>query len=90
MTRTIEMGGERGLWASVIQNAIQDAQGNFANTGAREYTKVRLRKEALDWLTKPNGGFNEVCYLAGFDPVAVRERCQRMFPPIDEPEREHA
>lgn len=70
--------GERGLWAAVLMNAIQDAEGNPKHkTGAGAAAET---SKARRWLTIPNKDFNEVCYLAGLDPVAVRERCQRMFP----------
>lgn len=68
--------GERGLWAAVLMTAIQDAMGNVR--GAKGSIDSETRK-ARRWLTVPNRDFNEVCYLAGLDPVAVRERCQRMF-----------
>lgn len=75
----LNMGGERGLWMSVILTAIDDANGNVKGSRDSTVTADRLRVEARDWLTKPNKGFNEVCHLAGLDPVAVRDRCRLSF-----------
>ncbi len=63
---------DRQLWVAVIMNAIEDARGNVA--GSKGAGKVREARAARLWLTKPNRDFNTVCYLAGLDPVAVRER----------------
>lgn len=74
---TIAVSGEQSLWASVIQVAIEDAKGN--TKGIDGPSALMESKRARLWLTKPNKDFNEVCYLAGLDPVAVRERCQILF-----------
>lgn len=77
-SRAPDMGKDRGLWCAVIHQAISEAKGEVvAATSA--VNRQRIIDEARDWLTRPNRGFNEVCHLAGLDPVAVRERAQRMF-----------
>lgn len=60
---------ERSLWCAVIKQAFDDAIGAAISTT----TELEQRQARL-WFTRPNRDFNEACYLAGLDPVAVRER----------------
>lgn len=77
------MDADCQLWAAVIVNAIEDARGTVTGVGNATSRHAEMR-HARNWLTRPNRDFNTVCHLAGLDPVAVRERCQRMFPRTDE------
>lgn len=70
----------RRLWCAVILNAIDDAKSTA--TSARTQDDAR---KARVWLTVPSRDFDEVCYLAGLDPNAVRQRARVMFPAIDLP-----
>lgn len=72
------MSGEQQLWAAVLQNAIDDARGTVTGEGSRRASACETSR-AREWLTKPNRDFNTVCYLAGLDPEAVRERVIARF-----------
>jgi len=71
-----QRNGERSLWCAVILNALNDAGGTYIG-GSASATVSRLRREARDWLTVPNGDFDAVCHLAGLDPEAAREGAKR-------------
>lgn len=66
----------RSLWCAVILRAIDDARGKNL-PASTPVGRQRMIDEAYEWLTIPNAHFNEVCSLAGLDPVAVREGVQR-------------
>ncbi len=61
--------GERHLWVQVLLQAALDARREY---WAR-YSSIDGRS-ALDWFVAGGRDFREVCELAGFDPVYVRER----------------
>jgi hypothetical protein len=66
------------LWQQVLLQAIRDAlHGNDVDsTGDAGAFQIR---KARDYITIPNKDFNEVCYLAGMDPQAVREHVRPMI-----------
>src|ERR1051325_6060270 len=64
MKSTDELDHDRRLWRSVILQAFLDATTPSA--------KPIVRQEAIDWLTKPNRQFNDVCELAGLEADRVR------------------
>ena len=69
---------ERDLWCAVLENAINEARGARI-PGDTEGTSALHRRQAHDWITKPNRDFTLVCHLAGFDPEAVRERAVKLL-----------
>lgn len=82
-------GDAKALWAAVLHQALRDAVHGAAVCGtdaAGPETRLRLTTEARDYLTRPNSDFNEVCYLAGLDPVAVRERAIQLIAAAPLPE----
>jgi len=66
---------EQQLWASVLALGITDATGHVGGTsGGSRYSGTRstLEEQAKSWIGTKD--FYETCYLAGFDPHAIRER----------------
>ncbi len=61
--------GERVLWCKVIELALEDA--------------LRGDAEALRWFNRGGPDFQDVCYLAGMEPVPVREAALSMLPAED-------
>lgn len=81
-------GDAKALWAAVMHQTLIDAVEGVSFPGASPDPTVRLRltTEARNYLTRPNSDFNEVCYLAGLDPVAVRERATQLIAAAPLPE----
>ena len=66
---------EQQLWASVLALGITDATGHVGGeSGGAKHSKTRetLREQARSWIGSKD--YYETCYLAGFDPHAIRER----------------
>ncbi|WP_336813494.1 hypothetical protein [Bosea sp. MMO-172] len=73
------------MWAQVLLQTLKDA--TTRNTSTSSSSLRREIESARNYLTKPNPDFNEVCYLAGLDPQAVRQRAIKLIaaaPSIDE------
>jgi hypothetical protein len=66
------------LWRMVLHASIEDAVHGSGVTGSIAQ-RIRETDEARDYIMNPNNDFNEVCSLAGLDPVAVRERVTPMI-----------
>src|SRR4051794_23701185 len=64
MNSNDELNHDRRLWRAVVIQALVDATGG----------KPNVRQEAIDWFTKPNCQFNQVCELADLDPDRVRKQ----------------
>lgn len=68
---------EAALWRAVVTQAVMDA--SWKQTGKHETVgdSVLNRDKARAWLLGNSKDFREVCFMAGFDPDAVRESAQR-------------
>lgn len=65
---------ERDLWASVIEQAILDATSNPKIASDKvEHDRART------WLTSNSRNFRLVCFLAGIDADALRERIGKIL-----------
>ena len=64
------MNSEQELWRAVIRQALIDA------TGPKDTLE---RKQAIDWLTKPNRYFAEACRLADFEPEYIRAKAKAVI-----------
>jgi hypothetical protein len=62
------------LWRKVIEQIMMDALSNAKG----EVWRSR-RNHARAWLQSFAPSFQEVCWLAGFDPTYVRDKCRRYF-----------
>lgn len=74
------------LWQQVLLQAVNDAVRGIKVSGDTAASRVRLIRQARDYIIKPNPDFNEVCSLAGMDPEAVRERVAPMIAAAPSPE----
>lgn len=74
------------LWRSVLMAAVEDALTG-AQLGSTKQAKVSATYEARAYIVTPNSDFNEVCALAGLDPVAVRERLIPQIAAAPKPEQ---
>jgi len=65
---------ERNLWASVMEQAIND----YRNPKGPSKDKSRIKRSAKAWLKSSNNTgiytFLGVCSLLNFNPEAVREK----------------
>lgn len=74
------------FWQAVLAQVITDALQGSKMAGDTQMTRVRQIQEARDYITQPNRDFNEVCYLAGMNPEAVRERLRTTIAEASAPE----
>lgn len=65
---------EQAIWRAVIVQSITDAISRSAKREAAQH-----RREALTWLTNFSRDFRTVCDYAGYDPVYVQERIQKLL-----------
>lgn len=72
-------GACTSMWSQVLMLTVSDATIGVAKGSASLPQRRREIAEARDYLTIPNRDFNEVCHLAGLDPVAIRERAIRLI-----------
>ena len=65
------------MWRAVVTQAVLDA--SWKQTGKHESVRdnVVYRDKARAWLLGDSKDFRDVCFMAGFDPDAVRESAQR-------------
>lgn len=59
---------ERGLWCSVIQQALQDAVLNSTNMVSKAESE-----QAREWFIRNSSDFQYVCQLAGMEADSVRK-----------------
>lgn len=71
-----EEQSDRQLWAAVLSTAIEDATTLRTSKQAE-----RDKQVALEWLLTDSKDFRSVCWMAGVDPEAVRDRLMRMLRP---------
>jgi hypothetical protein len=72
------MTPEQALWSEVLYAAVTDAVEGFATKSSQSaVARANDIKAARRYITMPNADFNQVCYMAGLDPVAVREHVSR-------------
>lgn len=78
--------GAQYLWIEVLHAAIEDALHGVS--GLKRDVKFRLQRNiaAREYVTVPNTDFDEVCFLAGFDPETVRTRLQAKLKNAPTPE----
>lgn len=62
-------GEETCLWRAVITQACVDA-----TTRSQKDENIKIKKDALAWLSKQGEDFDLVCELANLDPDYVYER----------------
>ncbi|MFT6535435.1 MAG: hypothetical protein ACJAQU_000327 [Loktanella salsilacus] len=68
------MTPEQALWSEVLYAAVTDAVEGVAVIGSQSAdARARDTERARRYITTPNADFNQVCHLAGLDPIAVRE-----------------
>ena len=69
-----EAVSEKKLWRYVLDRGLRDAlaQSDPKVTGSASQDRVNAIRKAKAWIGSTD--FYEVCYLAGFDPEAVKER----------------
>lgn len=60
------------LWRVCLRHALYEAL--YSPSG-----EEKLRREAQRWIINGNRDFSEVCYLAGYHPVIVREYFLKIF-----------
>ena len=73
-----DIDGERALWAAVIEEAVENAQGRGFSLGRWEIADARqfLRTiHALEWMAPIWKGL-------GIDPVWFQEHLRRQYPEI--------
>ena len=70
---TEDLSSDKQLWCAVVGQAIDDATTTRTSKQAQ-----RDKQVALEWLLHDTKHFPLICSLAGLDPVAVRERAQRL------------
>jgi hypothetical protein len=72
------MTPEQTLWCEVLTIATTEAVEGVSSLG---YGSATSRAVAMDrarrYITVPNADFNQVCHMAGLDPIAVREHVSR-------------
>lgn len=77
----------QNLWQQVLQVAVDDALVGNSDSGASKAARIHATHLTRTYLTKPNQDFDDVCHLAGLDPVAVREAMSKKIaaaPTIEE------
>lgn len=75
------------MWSQVLIQAMHDATKGMSHGKPNRARHLREIEEARSYILTPNRGFNEVCYLAGLDPVAVRERAAKLIAASPSPEQ---
>jgi hypothetical protein len=65
---------EERLWKSVIATALEDCL-NLSGTKNETYRK----QDAHKWFIDGGGDFQNVCYMAGLDPLLVRNRYLTLY-----------
>jgi hypothetical protein len=75
------MTPEQTLWCEVLYKVVTDAvEGASVDAGSRDAaTRSKQTEAARRYITHPNVDFNEVCTLAGLNPIAVREHVTRQI-----------
>jgi hypothetical protein len=72
------MTPEQALWSEVLYAAVTDAVEGVAVIGSQNtVSRMNDNERARRYIMHPNAGFNQVCYLAGLNPDAVREHVSR-------------
>lgn len=72
------MTPEQALWSEVLYAAVTDAVEGVAQIGSQSATsRINDTERARCYITVPNADFNQVCHMAGLDPIAVRENVTR-------------
>jgi len=72
------MTPEQALWSEVLYAAVTDAVEGVAVIGSQNtVSRTNDNDRARRYITQPNADFNQVCHMAGLDPVAVREHVTR-------------
>lgn len=72
------MTPEQALWSEVLYAAVTDAVEGVASVGySGDTSRANATERARSYITTPNADFNQVCYLAGLNPDAVREHVTR-------------
>ena len=68
---------EAAMWRAVVTQAVLDA--SWKRTGKHENVRDNVvnRDKARAWLLGDSKDFRDVCFMAGYDPDAVRESAQR-------------
>lgn len=69
-----------GLWAAVMQVAVEDFLGRGPMPSRKDGSRDELRASAADWLASPDEGartFLWICTLLDLDPSAVRATLAR-------------
>lgn len=64
MNHDVRSHSEKSLWLTVLQRGLKDALFPAPTSD---------KHDALNWVLVPNQDFIDICTLAGFDPVKVRE-----------------
>ncbi|RXF69235.1 hypothetical protein [Hansschlegelia zhihuaiae] len=76
-SETEQSARDRALWCAVIRQALTDATRTIAPS---EPNRAHVeQRQARTWFTGAGKDFRDVCYLAGMDPDAVRERAVRLI-----------
>tara|TARA_R100000935_G_C2841561_1_gene171406 strand:- start:10094 stop:11014 length:921 start_codon:yes stop_codon:yes gene_type:complete len=72
------MTPEQAIWTEVLYAAVTDAIEGVASVGySGDTSRANATERARSYITTPNADFNQVCTMAGLDPVAVREHVSR-------------
>ncbi len=79
--RTAPKSPEQLLFLAVVYQALLDATKEQRNNDSEEVK--RNRKEAARWFTTEQGttatDFEEVCFLAGIEPILTRSFAKKIF-----------
>ncbi len=79
--------GRENLWRAVLANAIEEAvYGVSRSHYENRKRRAGLITEARAYVTRQNKDFDMVCYLAGLEPQAVRDRVTKQIAAAPSPE----
>lgn len=67
---------EQTLWKAVLLTAVEDALQGVRSVEVSTARAVADARAKL-WFTQPTENMADVCNLAGFDPVAVRDAMRK-------------
>ena len=81
----MSVSSERALWCEVLMMAITDATNGICEAPTQA-ARISAVERARRFLTNPNADFNELCYLAGVDPQATRERLVKQITQAPDPD----
>ena len=65
---------EQRLFQAIVLQAFEDA---LTTQGSKQ--ESYLKKDAHDWFLEKNKSFEDVCWLAGFDPEVIHDKYKKLL-----------